>query len=281
MTDPSYAQAALRGAVVRAGIDSSYRTLYGSPGTEGAALTALTFDAVDEFDRQVETLLKLRYPELSDRSEDDFLALVEPLRALALARAAEMAPPTADRVPFVLVVGPELAPARPAMALTALGGRPGFADFDAADIARFEPIPRLNTPTAPVWLLFDLDRGSDLCNVAPNDALRTITDRGRTPITVAEGIALVTQHPQLLEKNHCFSLVGSRCGDKRVPAIWISKRAPKLGWCWAGNPHTWLGSASCSGRTAAVPGGTARTRSAQVQSRSTVAGAGARTAGRR
>ncbi|MGQ0669203.1 MAG: DUF5701 family protein [Actinomycetota bacterium] len=20
---------------------------------------------------------------------------------------------------------------------------------------------------------------------------------------------------------------------------------PRLGWCWAGNPHTWLGSASC------------------------------------
>ena len=36
-----------------------------------------------------------------------------------------------------------------------------------------------------------------------------------------------------------------------VPAIWISNRAPKLGWCWAGNPHTWLGSASCSDRAAA------------------------------
>jgi hypothetical protein len=33
-----------------------------------------------------------------------------------------------------------------------------------------------------------------------------------------------------------------------VTAIWISKGAPKLGWCWAGNPHTWLGSASCAKR---------------------------------
>ncbi len=97
-------------------------------------------------------------------------------------------------------------------------------------------------------MAFDVDRGSDLCNVRPNDALTTILRRGRTPLTIAEGIALVTHHRHLLVKNHCFSLTGSRCGDKRVPAVWISNRAPKLGWCWAGNPHTWLGTASCSGR---------------------------------
>ena len=45
-------------------------------------------------------------------------------------------------------------------------------------------------------------------------------------------------------------LAGSRCGDRRVPALWISEGAPKLGWCWAGNPHTWLGTASAGSRTA-------------------------------
>ena len=34
----------------------------------------------------------------------------------------------------------------------------------------------------------------------------------------------------------------------RVPALWISERAPKLGWCWDGNPHTWLGLASAGRR---------------------------------
>ncbi|MEI2690845.1 MAG: DUF5701 family protein [Anaerolineae bacterium] len=43
-------------------------------------------------------------------------------------------------------------------------------------------------------------------------------------------------------------LLASRCGDKRVPAFWLSQNRPKLGWCWAGNPHTWLGSASCAER---------------------------------
>ena len=46
--------------------------------------------------------------------------------------------------------------------------------------------------------------------------------------------------------------------DARTPAIWISggtgrdgaasKGAPKVGWCWAGNRHTWLGFASASSR---------------------------------
>ena len=45
-------------------------------------------------------------------------------------------------------------------------------------------------------------------------------------------------------------LLASRCGDKRVPAIWISAGAPKLGWCWDGNPHTWLGAASAGARVA-------------------------------
>jgi len=56
------------------------------------------------------------------------------------------------------------------------------------------------------------------------------------------------QHPELLERNHCFSLAGSRRGDRRVPALWISRNAPKLGWCWEGNPHDWLGCASAAVR---------------------------------
>ena len=87
--------------------------------------------------------------------------------------------------------------------------------------------------------------GLDLRNVTPDDALPRILQAGRSPLTLQEGIALVAQRPEAVDRNAGFSLPGSRCGDKRVTAIWISKGAPKLGWCWAGNPHTWLGSASC------------------------------------
>ncbi|WP_438486751.1 DUF5701 family protein [Streptomyces sp. S186] len=85
----------------------------------------------------------------------------------------------------------------------------------------------------------------------PNDAMETIAGRGRTLLTIEEGVALVTHHPQVPVKNRCFSLGGSRSGDRRVPAIWISRRAPKLGWCWEVNPHTWLGMASAAARRTA------------------------------
>lgn len=90
----------------------------------------------------------------------------------------------------------------------------------------------------------DVDTGTASLNMPPDDALAMIRREGRTPLTLEEGIALITQFPDRLRKNRCFSLVGSRSGDRRVPALWISQGRPKLGWCWAGNPHTWLGSAS-------------------------------------
>ena len=71
---------------------------------------------------------------------------------------------------------------------------------------------------------------------------------GRLPLTLDEGIAVVTHHPDLLSSGNRFSMLGSRCGDRRVTAIWVSQRRPRLGWCWAGAPHTWLGSASCGSR---------------------------------
>nr|WP_235673083.1 DUF5701 family protein [Mycolicibacterium hodleri] len=34
----------------------------------------------------------------------------------------------------------------------------------------------------------------------------------------------------------------------RDDAAVANRNAPKIGWCWAGNRHTWLGFASSSGR---------------------------------
>ena len=206
------------------------------------------FDAVAEYDRQLGRLVDLGYPRLTGRSTEEFVALLAPLREQVAARAVGMAAVTRESAPFVVVVTADLVPAGSSMPLTSLRGKPGFVSADTTDLDRFRPIAEVEVPAAGAYLLLDVDRGSDLCDVRPTDALATILGRGRTPLTYDEGIALVTLHPELLEKNHCFSLVASRCGDKRVPALWISGGAPKLGWCWAGNPHTWLGSASCGSR---------------------------------
>lgn len=39
-------------------------------------------------------------------------------------------------------------------------------------------------------------------------------------------------------------------GEVRGPAWWVSGRRPRLGWCYQGAPHTWLGSASAARRVA-------------------------------
>ncbi|MFE1203829.1 DUF5701 family protein [Streptomyces sp. NPDC058762] len=221
-------------------------------------------DAAGEFDRQVRTLVALGYPALSGRSPEQFTELVAPLRAEAVARTGSAAPAEASavhdpavtgRVPFVLVVGRRLAPIEATMPLTALrGGRlPGFVDrsFEPGSLERFVATEETRPPGPDgVHLLFDVERGEEFCGVVPGDAMATVAGRGRTLLTIEEGIALLTHVPEILVKNKCFSTGGSRCGDRRVPALWISKRAPKLGWCWEGNPHTWLGMASAGARHA-------------------------------
>jgi Family of unknown function (DUF5701) len=115
----------------------------------------------------------------------------------------------------------------------------------------FVPIPPVELPGAPAYVAIDVDLGEASRNVPPEDALREILAAGRSPLTLDEGIALVLQQPEVIAPNWGFSMAGSRRGDQRVPAFWISKGRPKLGWCWDRNPHTWLGTASCAARATA------------------------------
>lgn len=206
-----------------------------------------------EFDRQVRNLIDLGYPELCGLSAADFEKLCAPLSEAASGTAEPDV--AAGRVPFLLVVTREAAPVERTMALTTLHGKkkPGFVDasFEPGALERFVAIPSVALPGHRVHLVSDVERGEEFCGVVPNDAMETIAGRGRTLLTIEEGIALITHFPEVLVKNKCFSLGGSRSGDRRVPAIWISQGMPKLGWCWEGNPHTWLGMASAGARHAA------------------------------
>jgi hypothetical protein len=203
-----------------------------------------------EFHRQVDTLLRRGYPGLAALKEAAFLDLVMPLEATLDAAFAAMAPIEAGgAIPFVLVVPSTFVPTEAALPLVSLGDRPGFTEM--TDLARFQPVDGIEIPAGSVYLATDVDTGADTLNMTPDDAMPTILARGRSPLTIDEGVALVTHRPEVLRTHNCFSILGSRCGDRRVPALWISRKHPRLGWCWAGNPHTWLGSASCGGRAGA------------------------------
>jgi len=204
---------------------------------------------------QVERLVGLGYPGLAGLSDAVFVDRLAPALAAAeaLPEPAGNAPQTLDgHAPVVLVVTRALVRPEDTVPLLRLpGGRkPGVVDRNhaAGDLATYHSLPELGVPALAAYLLVDVERGEEFCNVRPEDALPVIRERGRTPLTIDEGIALVTHHPGLLAKNKCFMLSGSRRDDRRVPALWISESAPKLGWCWDGNPHSWLGVASAAAR---------------------------------
>jgi hypothetical protein len=164
----------------------------------------------------------------------------------------------------LLVIHPRLVPASALAPLLRVNGKPGFVVTDMADVDEFAPIGSVSVPNEPVYLVYDLDRGDAMANWSPDEALPAIAEAGRTPLTLTEGLHWLLQRPDVLQRNHCFMTIGSRRRkpggslDARTPAVWISngtgrdgaanRNAPKVGWCWAGNRHTWLGFASAAAR---------------------------------
>ncbi|GIG55279.1 DUF5701 family protein [Demequina activiva] len=204
-------------------------------------------------DHQVDAFIAAGLPGLAGIDEAAFRQLFEPVRASASALSQET-DARGGRLPYIAVVTDALvdpAPRVPGMRLTD-SEREGILDRNHGDegLAPYRARPELTVPEAPVYLLVDVERGDEYRDVAPREALPRIGARERTPLTIAEGLSIMAAHPGFLHKNHCFMLGGSTRGDKRVPAIWISERAPKLGWCFQGVPHSWLGVASAASRTA-------------------------------
>ncbi|MEU6817601.1 DUF5701 family protein [Streptomyces sp. NPDC046860] len=164
----------------------------------------------------------------------------------------------------LLAVHPDRAPASALAPLLSRRGKPGFVVTDMTDVDLFAPLDTTGLPGTPLYLVTGVDRGDDLADWSPDEALPALTGRSRTPLLLTEGIHWVLQRPDVLERNHCFMTIGSRLRkpggalDARTPALWISngtgrdgrerREAPKVGWCWAGNRHTWLGFASGTGR---------------------------------
>jgi hypothetical protein len=197
----------------------------------------------EEFDRQVAILVSKDYPALAKLSAEEFVRQLEPLRDLLPKAVAS----DDEAIPFVIVVKDELAATVGAVERFVVRKRAGWTDMQD-ELAGFRPIEGVDVPASAAYLLTDIDTGRGTLNVRPRDALPLITTAGRTPLTIDEGVALVTQFPELLKVRNCFQALGSRADNLRIPSFWVSKGAPRLGWCWAGNPHTWLGSASAAAR---------------------------------
>lgn len=167
----------------------------------------------------------------------------------------------------LLVVSDQVLPVRtlvPRLKRTSGGHeRSGFIVVDMDDVEEFVPTTQAPVPDASVYLIEDPYRGDDMRNWSPAEAQEALSRDGRTPFTISEGVHWALQLPEIIDRNACYMMIGSRRRktrgfDSRTPALWISngtgrdgrdrKGAPKLGWCWWNNRHTWLGFASGSRR---------------------------------
>ncbi len=195
---------------------------------------------------QVQRLIDLGVPAMAGRPDGELAELGASLEGDGL-----------------VCVHPSLVPPSRLAPLLRHGDQPGFVVEDMTDLDEFAPLDSVDVPDTGLYLAVGVERGDEYRGVTPNAALPRIEERGRTPLTVDEGISWLLQEPEALVDDHCFMCVGSRKRrgtklDARTPAIWISrgtgrdgptrKNAPKVGWCWAGNHHTWLGCASAAER---------------------------------
>jgi hypothetical protein len=228
--------------------------------------TSTVLPALPTLSAQAERLIELGVHELAGLSVGELRTFAEAAEAVASAKSPE-APADGDgdgdRDGALLAIHPDLVPASALAPLLRRNGKPGFVVVDMPDVDGFAPCG-VELPDTRLYLVTGLDRGDHLANWSPDEALPALIKDDRTPLLLTEGIHWVLQQPEVLERNLCFMTIGSRLRkangtlDARTPAIWISngtgrdgrerRDAPKVGWCWWGNRHTWLGFASATGR---------------------------------
>jgi hypothetical protein len=203
-------------------------------------------------EEQIDSLVTLGYPALMSCEPTVFRAKLMSLAPHVANHALAESDIAAGTVDYVLVIHTPTAPVDRTLPLLTRQGKSAIQQLFPRRADFFQPLESLRGTLGDAYLLLDVDRGNQTLNMVPLNAQKLLAARGRTPLTVEEGIALLTQFPDQLQPNHCFMMMGSRGDDKRVPALWLSKKQPKLGWCWEGNPHTWLGFASAGGRSPTV-----------------------------
>jgi hypothetical protein len=190
--------------------------------------------------KQLDRIVALGYPDVADMSAEAFRALARPLIS-----ALEDSDLGAN---ILLVPTRELVSPESLIARTSINRMAGFTTMPPRDIASFLPQDGFEPPEGPFYLVIDPHTGTAYINREPDVARKLIDSDERLPLTLEEGLAIATQHPDWLVEKNGFNLLGSRSADGRAPSIWMSQNAPRLGAVWPNSRHTWLGNAYCRSR---------------------------------
>ena len=196
--------------------------------------------ASEEASRQLDRIVALGYADVADMSEDAFRALAQPLIA-----ALEHSDLGSD---ILLIPTRELVSPESLIARTSINRMAGFTTMPPRDIASFLPQDGFTPPEGPFYLVVEPHTGTCYINREPDVARKLIDSDERLPLSLEEGLAIATQHPEWLREKNGFNLLGARSADGRGPSIWMGQNAPRLGAVWPNSRHTWLGNAYCMAR---------------------------------
>ena len=199
---------------------------------------------LDEFNRQVRTLIQKGVPEMANLTEQRFISILEPLKEHIHELSTKKAPK--GHIPFIIVLGEELLSLKKQVPLMELEGEKGYTKMDSDTIKGFKPF-EVKIPNGKAYLAVDIETGKTSLGKTPGEAIKKIKSEDRSPLTLEEGVALVTHHPEILKDNHIW-MPGSRRGDDGVAHLWLSGGGPRLFWSLAVLSGARWGSASCGSR---------------------------------
>src|SRR3989338_8476879 len=129
-----------------------------------------------------------------------------------------------------------LSPSKKAMPLIELEDKKDYTTMSADEIKGFKHIESVKIPNGKAYLAIDIETGKTTLGKTPDEAIKKIKSEDRSPLTLEEGVALITHHPEILKDNYVWA-PASRHGGGMVAVLWLSEGKPRLGWGWASSSN--------------------------------------------
>ena len=190
------------------------------------------------FDQQVRELLGKGYLSVTGMKVDSFLHYINVLKK----ELNEIGEIEESHIPFLIVIPACFVSVPTQWSLVRIDNKPGCTHINPGFLRNTDGI---ETPSVP-YLIFDIEcipasAEKPLCS---DERIKEFRRDGRRGLTVEEGIAFITRHPEMLN-DYNIELPGSRCGIGHVPGLALVHDRPELVMVRSDVPSRFWGSASC------------------------------------
>ena len=196
-----------------------------------------------EAQKQLDRIVALGYPDVADISAAAFRSLARPLIG-----ALEHSDLGSN---ILLVPTRELVSPESLIARTSINRMAGFTTMPPRDIASFLPQDGFMPPEGPFYLVVNPHTGTCYVNREPDVARKLIDSDERLPLTLEEGLAIATQHPEWLAGKNGLQILPrltASADGRRAEHLDEPERTASWAAVWPNSRHTWLGNAYCTAR---------------------------------